>query len=121
EEVNVIVITGAGKAFSAGGNIKKMLERHQTPQGWKQLTQTGFRARNLLRNLIEIPQPVVAAVNGDAMGFGATLALCADISVMSETARIGDTHVKVGLVAGDGGPVIWHLLIGANKAKECLM
>jgi enoyl-CoA hydratase len=121
EKVNAIVITGAGKAFSAGGNIKKMLERHHTPEGWRSLTRVGQRARNLLRNLLDVPQPIVAAVHGDAMGFGATLALSADISVMSQTARIGDSHVKVGLVAGDGGAVLWPLLVGANKAKECLM
>ena len=121
EEINAIVLTGAGRAFSAGGNIKKMLERYRTDEGWKQLTTTGFRSKNLLRNMLEVPQPIVSAVNGDAMGVGATLALCSDISVMAETARIGDTHVKVGLVAGDGGAVIWPMLIGAAKAKECLL
>lgn len=66
-------------------------------------------------------QPIVAAVNGDAVGLGATLALFCDIIIASEKARFGDPHVRVGLVAGDGGAVIWPLLCGVTKAKEYLM
>ena len=66
--------------------------------------------------------PIIAAINGDAIGLAATHALLSDITVMAEDARIGDTHVSpVGLVAGDGGTVIWPLLIGINKAKEYLI
>jgi enoyl-CoA hydratase/carnithine racemase len=72
--------------------------------------------------LLEVDKPIVCAINGDAIGLAATIALFCDITVMSETARIGDTHVsRVGLVAGDGGAVIWPLLVGVSRAKEFLM
>ncbi len=71
--------------------------------------------------LLDIPQPVIAAVNGDAVGLGATLALACDVVVISDAARIGDTHVRVGLVAGDGGAVLWPLLVGPSRAKDFLM
>ncbi len=71
---------------------------------------------------LELDKPIIAAINGDAIGLAATHALLCDITVMAEDARIGDTHVsRVGLVAGDGGTVIWPLLIGINKAKEYLI
>ena len=68
-----------------------------------------------------MPQPIIAAVNGDAVGLGATVALFCDVIIASETARIGDPHVRVGLVAGDGGAIIWPALVGVAKAKEFLM
>lgn len=71
--------------------------------------------------MINIEQPLIAAINGHAIGLGATLALYCDITIISETAKIGDPHVKVGLVAGDGGAVIWPLLCGLSRAKEYLM
>jgi enoyl-CoA hydratase/carnithine racemase len=77
--------------------------------------------RRLILNMLEVEAPIVTAVNGDAIGLGATLALLGDVVVASESARIADTHVRMGLVAGDGGAVIWPLLIGVNKAKEFLM
>ena len=82
---------------------------------------TPSKAKRVLSSMLEVTQPIISAVNGDAMGLGASIALMADISIMNETARIGDTHVRVGLVAGDGGTVIWPLLVGANRAKEYLM
>src|SRR3546814_6194050 len=71
--------------------------------------------------MLLVPQPIIAAVNGDAIGLGLTLALFADMSVVADDARLGDTHIKVGLVAGDGGAVIWPLLVGPQRAKEFLM
>jgi enoyl-CoA hydratase len=78
-------------------------------------------AGRLIRNLIEVEQPIIAAVNGHAIGLGATIALFCDTIIASEQAKIGDPHVKVGLVAGDGGAVIWPLLCGLARAKEYLM
>jgi len=74
-----------------------------------------------LRQHAECAQAYDISRNGDALGLGTTLALMCDISVVSETAKMGDTHVRVGLVAGDGGTAIWPLLIGVNRAKEYLM
>lgn len=119
--VRAIVLTGAGKAFSSGGNLKLMASSWGTEEGWKQTVATPTTAKRLVQNMLDVPQPLIAAVNGDAMGLGVTLALCCDITVASEKARLGDTHVKVGLVAGDGGAVLWPLLMGPSRAKDFLM
>lgn len=121
ESINAIILTGAGKAFSAGGDIHAMINRHGTEEGFKYTLTQPASSKLLLQNILDVPQPIIAAVNGDAVGLGATLALFADVSVIAENAKFGDTHTKVGLVAGDGGSVIWPLLIGANRAKEFLM
>jgi enoyl-CoA hydratase/carnithine racemase len=116
--INAVVITGAGRAFCSGGDARSMDDGSFMPKG----PVTPFRAvRTLMHNLLEVEQPVIAAVNGDAAGLGATMALCCDIIVASETARFADTHVRMGLVAGDGGVIIWPLLIGWARAKEFLL
>ena len=122
-EINVVVLTGAGKAFSAGGDIKAMKARAEDPDAQRDYVSNFIMQgpRKLIRNLLEVPQPIISAVNGDAIGLGATLALFSDIIVVSENARIGDPHVRVGIVAGDGGAAIWPLLTSLCKAKELLM
>jgi enoyl-CoA hydratase len=77
--------------------------------------------RRVIENLLDVEQPIVAAINGDALGFAANVALLCDVTVAAETAKLADTHVSIGVVAGDGGAVIWPLLIGPNRAKELLM
>jgi enoyl-CoA hydratase len=120
-DVRVIILTGAGTVFSAGGNIKQMAAIHGTPEGYLTALHALSAGPRLLNNLLSIEQPIIAALNGDAIGLGATIALFCDIVVMNETAMIGDTHVRVGLSAGDGGGVVWPMLIGMAKAKEMLM
>jgi len=71
--------------------------------------------------MLEVEQPIIAALNGDAVGLGATIALFCDITFAAENASIGDRHVRVRLVAGDGGAVIWPMLVGLAKAKELLL
>lgn len=115
DAVNAFVLTGAGKAFSVGGDIK-MMQRGDLAQQIP--PEEPIR---LVLNLLRINQPVISALNGNAIGIGATLALFCDIVVASEEALIGDPHVSVGLVAGDGGCIIWPLLIGMNRAKEMLL
>jgi enoyl-CoA hydratase len=115
-EIDAVVLTGAGKAFCAGGDVKGM-----DAGAFKNPGLNTTEARLLVTTLLEVEQPIIAAINGDAIGLGATLALFCDITVASETARIADPHIKVGLVAGDGGAVIWPHLIGPNRAKEFLM
>ncbi len=119
DDVNAVVLTGAGRAFCAGGDVKGMDDR----QGDDPLkTRTTLRnAKRLIHNLLDVEQPIISAVNGHAVGLGATIALFGDVIIASENARIGDPHVKVGLVAGDGGSVIWPLLCGLARAKEYLM
>ncbi len=120
-EVNVIVFTGAGKTFSAGGDIKRMESRFGTDEGWQFSLDVPGATRRLFQNMLDVEQPIIAAVNGDAVGLGATLALFSDISIIADSAKFGDSHVKVGLVAGDGGAVVWPLLVGPSRAKEFLM
>ena len=121
-EVSAVVLTGAGRGFCSGGDVRAMDERggaialQDRPLG--AVSQGG---RRILHNLLWVEQPMICALNGVAAGLGATLALFCDIIYASDQARIGDTHVRAGLVAGDGGAVIWPLLIGMAKAKELLM
>lgn len=121
EAIKTIVFTGAGRAFSAGGDIKKMAERAQTEFGLKYALRVPQNTLRLFEHILLCPQPIIAAVNGDAIGLGMTLALFSDMSIVADDARLGDTHVKVGLVAGDGGAVMWPLLVGPQRAKEFLM
>lgn len=113
----VVVLTGAGRAFSAGGNIEAMQQHIDEPQ----LFVNGIaRGKRLIFSLLDCPQPIIAKINGPAIGLGATLALFCDITFAAKEAVIGDPHVKVGFVAGDGGAVIWPQLIGYARAKEYL-
>ncbi|MBN9426762.1 MAG: enoyl-CoA hydratase/isomerase family protein [Burkholderiales bacterium] len=121
KSVHAVVLTGAGTHFSVGGDVKQMSSR---PGG--DFLNEGEQwdpavSRRLVQQLLELDKPIVCAINGDAAGLAATIALFCDISVMADTARIGDPHVRVGLVAGDGGAVIWPLLIGMLRAKEYLL
>ena len=120
-------VTGAGRAFCAGGDVKGMAEGSLSGGPEKKGKGRGrgpiaaSNGRRLVENMLDVEQPIIGAINGDAIGLGATLALLCDITVVSEKARFADTHVKVGIVAGDGGAVIWPLLIGPHRAKEFLM
>ena len=115
-DTQVVVLTGNGRAFSAGGDLRWF--QNMTPA---QLDALFVEARKIIIDLLEVEQPVIAAVNGAATGLGATLALFSDVIIASEDARIGDPHVLVGVVAGDGGAIIWPWLVGAARAKEYLM
>jgi enoyl-CoA hydratase len=115
KQVDVVTLTGAGRGFCAGADLKHpILDRESADKIFTE-------AREIIVNILELDQPIITGVNGPAAGLGATLALFGDIVIASERARIGDTHVKVGLAAGDGGAVIWPILVGVNKAKELLM
>ena len=127
QDVNAIILTGAGRAFCAGGDVKGMAEGSLSGAAPKKGKGRGrgpiaaSNGRRVIENMLDVEQPIIGAINGDAIGLGATLALLCDITVASEKARFADTHVKVGIVAGDGGAVIWPLLIGPHRAKEFLM
>lgn len=117
-DVNVIVLTGAGKAFSAGGDIPAMLKGIDDIG----VFETGYKnGKRILQSMLDCEKPIIARVNGDAIGLGATLALFCDIVIADRTARIADPHVKVGLVAGDGGAVIWPQLVGYARTKQYLL
>jgi enoyl-CoA hydratase/carnithine racemase len=122
-DVNAILLTGAGKAFCAGGDVKGMASRSGGggEGGQRRFALNPAGGKRLVQNMLEVEQPIIGAINGDAVGLGATIALFCDVIVASEKARFGDPHVRVGIVAGDGGAVIWPLLIGPARAKEFLM
>lgn len=114
----VVVLTGEGRAFSAGGDLNHSLDLI----GDTALIKEEFDlARRFINALLEVEQPIICRLNGDAIGLGATLALLCDLVVAVEGARIGDPHVRVGLVAGDGGALVWPLLVGYARAKQYLL
>jgi enoyl-CoA hydratase len=113
--VKVIVITGAGRAFCAGGDFGPQ------PDSATGGGMTLEEARQIVDHLLECSKPVISAVNGYAMGLGATVALLADVVYAAKSATFADTHVVMGIGAGDGGQVIWPLLMGVNRAKYYLM
>lgn len=117
-EVRVIVLTGAGKSFCAGGDIAAMQEGVDNINNFVVGIKNGKR---FMQAMIDCDKPIIARVQGDAVGLGATLALFSDICVASENARFADPHVKVGLVAGDGGAIIWPKNAGYAAAKYFLL
>ncbi|GAA2815169.1 enoyl-CoA hydratase [Aminobacter aminovorans] len=116
--VDVIILTGAGRAFSAGGDVAWFQEMIDDPD---EFDRTAKEGKQIIFSLLDCEKPVIAKINGHAMGLGATLALFCDVIFAANTAKIGDPHVSVGFVAGDGGAVIWPQLIGYARAKEYLM
>ena len=98
-EVNAIILTGAGRAFCAGGDVKGMAlgdSRECERQQARTRIDAPPRGGRIVENMLDVEQPIIGAINGDAVGLGATLALVCDIIVVSEKARFADTHVKVG-------------------------
>ena len=120
-DARVVVITGAGRAFCVGADFQQMQDNLAAggyPDGRPDMLGDGA---DIARGILRVRQPMIAMVNGHALGIGATLALFCDVVFMSSAARIGDPHVQAGLVAGDGGCVLWPMLLGINRAKEYLM
>jgi enoyl-CoA hydratase len=111
----VAVITGNGRAFSAGGDFDYLDELTKDSDLRRQSLDDG---RRIVTGMISCRVPIVAAVNGPAVGLGCSIVALADIVYMAESAHLGDPHVLVGLVAADGGPVTWPLLISLQLAKE---
>ncbi len=116
--VAVSVITGAGSAFSAGGDLA-MVERMTTDHG--AVVEQWRDAKALVEAMLRSVKPIVAAVNGVAVGAGLAVALLADVSIVSEAARLSDGHTRLGVAAGDHAALIWPLLCGMSKAKYYLM
>jgi enoyl-CoA hydratase len=115
---DIVVLSGAGRAFSAGGDVAWMQEAIDEPHRFE---QTMREARQIVFGLIDCEKPVIAKLNGHATGLGATIALFCDVIFAADHAKIGDPHVSIGFVAGDGGAVIWPQLIGYARAKEYLL
>lgn len=115
---DVLMLTGAGWAFSAGGDLDHIAQNAAHPE---KFDHEVAQARRIITTLLDIDKPVVCRLNGHAVGLGATIALFCDIIYAADTAKIGDPHVALGLVAGDGGAIIWPQLIGLARAKEYLL
>lgn len=117
-ETRAVVLASTGRAFSAGGSFELMMAAHESAQ---YRTHIVDEARQLLRVLLDMPMAMVAAVQGDALGLGATVVLACDAVVMARKARLGDPHVRIGLVAGDGGCLMWPHAAGMLRAKRHLL
>jgi enoyl-CoA hydratase len=112
-----VLLTGSGRAFSAGGSFD-WFPLLQDPAELEHLRRD---AKQLIWDLLEVELPIVAALNGPAVGLGASIALLCDVIFMADTATLADPHVRVGIVAGDGGAVIWPLVLGPARAKQYLL
>jgi enoyl-CoA hydratase len=114
-EARVAVITGNGRAFSAGGDFD-LLDRMAKDRDLRR--DVIAEGRELVINMVRCRIPVVAAVNGPAVGLGCSVIALSDVVYMAESAYLADPHVTVGLVAADGGPLTWPLLTSLLLAKE---
>jgi enoyl-CoA hydratase len=115
---DIIVLTGSGRAFSAGGDIGWQQAAYENPVLFE---ATVREAKQIIFAMLDCEKPIIARINGPAVGLGATIALFSDVSFIAETAHIADPHVSVGMVAGDGGALIWPHLVGLARAKHYLL
>ena len=115
---DVIVLTGAGRAFSAGGDLEHIARNAAHPELFDEEARI---AKRIVFAILDMEKPLICQINGHAVGLGATLALLSDVIFASENAKIGDPHVALGLVAGDGGAALWPQRIGFGRAKEYLL
>lgn len=114
-DARAVVLTGNGKAFSAGGDFDYIRQQTTDTDLRRASLATGKR---LVLNMVQCRAPVVAAVNGPAVGLGCSLVSLSDVVFMSSRAHLADPHVVVGLVAADGGPITWPLHTSLLLAKE---
>jgi enoyl-CoA hydratase len=115
-EARVVILTGSGSAFSAGGDFGYMQDNIDDAELRR---QTMLEARAIVRGIIRCPLPVIAAVNGPAVGLGCSLAVLSDLVLLSDKSFLADPHLRMGLVTGDGG-MVWPALVGLSRAKEYL-
>ncbi|KAA1421898.1 enoyl-CoA hydratase/isomerase family protein [Nocardioides humilatus] len=116
--VRAVVLASTGKAFSAGGDFELMEAAHKDADVRRSIIGD---ARALLDAFLALPQPVVVAVQGAAIGLGATVAMLCDAVVAARPAVLADTHVAIGLVAGDGGCLVWPEAMGMTRARRHLL
>lgn len=118
--VRCVILTGSGKCFSAGGDVKAMRDGTGNFAGGGVEIREGYRSNihRAARALFGLDMPLVAAVNGPAIGLGCDVACMADIRLASEKARFGVTFLKLGLVPGDGGTWLLPRAIGMSRAAE---
>jgi enoyl-CoA hydratase len=117
-DIRAVVLASTGKVFSAGGDFELMIACHHDVGERARLLDEG---RLLFNLMADVPVPIVVALQGDAVGLGATVALACDAVVASRSAGLSDPHVAIGLVAGDGGCVVWPAAAGMLRAKRYLL
>ena len=118
--IRAVVWTGAGKAFCAGGDIKAMLARTRDPQLEPVDDRYHYKEgiHRIPASLYHLELPVIAAVNGPAIGAGLDLACMCDIRIAARSARFAESFVKLGIIPGDGGAFLLQRLVGPSKAAE---
>lgn len=112
-----VLLTGRGRAFSAGGDFR-WFPQLQDPTAQEHLR---LDAKQMIWDLLDVHLPIVCALNGHAIGLGASIALLSDVIFMAASATLADPHVRVGIVAGDGGTAAWPLAVGPARAKRYLL
>ncbi len=117
-EARAVVLTGAGRAFSAGGSFEDF-DRRRTDLAFR--SRSMEQAKDIVEAMLDFPLPVVAAVNGPAVGLGCTIVQLCDIVFIAENAFLADPHVSVALVAGDGGATGWPANASLLKVKQYLL
>lgn len=116
-EARVAILTGAGRAFSAGGDMNHFVKTLDDADFARSVQEN---ARRTIHGFIDVPIPIIAAVNGPAVGWGATMATLCDIVLMSEKSFMAEPHINIGLVLGDGISVSWPLYTSLLRAKELI-
>jgi enoyl-CoA hydratase len=117
-ETRVVLVRGAGGNFSSGGDLGLV---EDIAADWATRLRVFHEARDLVYNIIDCSKPIVAAIDGHAIGAGLAVALLADISIAAPSARIVDGHTRLGVAAGDHSVIVWPLLCGLAKAKYHLL
>lgn len=118
ESCDLVILTGSGGYFCGGGDLNWVLTQHRNTVRSAHAGRTGRRIQS---SLLDLEKPIIAKVRGPAIGLGCSLALYCDLVYATPEARFADPHVAVGLVAGDGGAVLWPQLIGYARARRYLL
>ncbi|MGK2912517.1 MAG: enoyl-CoA hydratase/isomerase family protein [Sphingobium sp.] len=123
DDVSVIILTGDGNDFCSGVDLSSLnaLFDPEAKKKKRVVNPTSRGARKHVYGIMDCEKPVLAKVRGVAYGMGVNMALACDMVYVSENARLCDSHVKAGMVAGDGGVLLWPMLVGIHRAKEYLM
>ena len=120
DKVRVLVLTGTGQAFCAGGDVKAMAEKFDQPEGEEESGEPGVSDAQLYLIVHQIEKPVIAAINGVAVGGGLDLALACDIRIASDRARLASVYIRRGLIPLGGGTYFLPRLVGVDRACQLI-